>query len=72
MATAVGANRHFPASAPRRIPVERARAAAVCSGGFERVCLASPWELERSLKQYRIKTDANDVIDALLRMLQAG
>jgi hypothetical protein len=29
-------------------------------------------DLERSLKQYRIKTDGGDVIDALLRMLQAS
>lgn len=29
-------------------------------------------DLERSLKQYRLKSDGGDVIDALLRMLQAG
>ncbi|MGV3494131.1 MAG: hypothetical protein ACO1OY_09695, partial [Ramlibacter sp.] len=29
-------------------------------------------ELARSLKQYRIKSDGNDVIDALLRVLEAG
>jgi hypothetical protein len=29
-------------------------------------------DLERSLKQYRIKTDGGDVIDALLRMLQTS
>lgn len=53
----------------RSIELQRAVAAVLIRADRRGIGAA---ELARSLKQYRIKSDGNDVIDALIRVLEAG
>jgi hypothetical protein len=55
--------------AARSVDVQRAVAGVLIRSDYR---VLERGELEKSLKQYRLKSDGGDVIDALLRMLQAS